>query len=142
MVGKLLMYVDDVLALGPTRIVERVLLQIKEQWSLSIKGILVRDNTQSEFAVDSLRFLGCTLELGQNNTVQLHQIEYIKERLQEQNREVSQGRVGLPESMEGNVGHAKDRSYPHYLTLPTFAFFGQGLKFNTTYHNLMDFHSF
>ena len=37
MVGKLLMYVDDVLALGPTKIVERVLVQIKEQWALSIK---------------------------------------------------------------------------------------------------------
>ena len=64
MVGKLLMYVDDVLALGPTKVVERVLLQIKEQWSLSIKGILVRDGIESEFKVDSLRFLGCTLELG------------------------------------------------------------------------------
>ena len=62
MVGKLLMYVDGVLALVPTKIVERVLLQIKEQWSLSIKGILVRDGATSEFKVGSLRFLGCTLE--------------------------------------------------------------------------------
>ena len=37
MIGKLLMYVDGVLALGPTKIVERVLLKIKEQWALSIK---------------------------------------------------------------------------------------------------------
>ena len=58
------MYVDDVLALGPTKTVERVLLRIKEQCSLSIKGILVRDGAVSEFKVESLRFLGCTLELG------------------------------------------------------------------------------
>ena len=72
MIGKLLMYVDDVLALGPTKTVERVLLRIKEQWSLSIKGILVRDGATPEFNVGSLRFLGCTLELGSDNHIHLH----------------------------------------------------------------------
>ena len=60
----MLLRVDDVLALAPTKIVERMLGEIKKQWSLDIKGILVRDGVTSEFKVDSLRFLGCTLELG------------------------------------------------------------------------------
>ena len=104
-------------ALGPTKIVERVLMQLKEQWPLSIKGILVRGGATSEFKVDSLRFLGCTLELGQDNHIRLHQIEYIKERLHERGREVNQGRVGLPENVEGTVEPVSDRTTPHYLEM-------------------------
>ena len=55
--------------------------------------------------------------IGGNNTIQLHQIEYIKERLQERGREVSQGRVGLPESMEGKVEPTTDRTDPQYLEM-------------------------
>ena len=108
------MHVDDVLALAPTRIVERTLNKIKENWSLEIKGILVRDGVDSEFKIDSLRFLGCTLEVGPTNTIRLHQIDYIKERLRERHREVNHARVGLPESMEGKVPHAEDRDDPIY----------------------------
>ena len=67
------MYVDGVLALAPTKIVERTLNKIKENWALEIKGILVRDGVESEFKTDSLRFLGCTLELGPANTIRRHQ---------------------------------------------------------------------
>ena len=42
-VGKLLMHVDDALAMFTTKTVGRLLLGIKEQWNLSINGILVRD---------------------------------------------------------------------------------------------------
>ena len=84
---------------------------------LSIKGILVRDDAISEFKVDSIRFLGCTLELGINHTIKLHQIDYIKERLHERGREINQGRVGLPESMEGKVVPVTERTTPHYLEM-------------------------
>ena len=53
--------------------------------------------------------------IGETNTIQLHQIEYIKERLQERGREVSQGRVGLPESMEGKVEPVKGITTVQYL---------------------------
>ena len=111
------MYVDDVLALGQTEIVERVLVDIQKKWSLSIKGLLVRDGAETTFKAESLRFLGCTLELGVNQKVKLHQIEYIKERLRDRHREMNQARVGLPESMEGKVEPAADRTTPHYLEM-------------------------
>ena len=75
-VVKLLMHADDVLALGPTKIVDMMMVQIKEQWSLSSKGILVRDRATSEFKVCYVRFLGCTLEVGPNNTVRLHPLSF------------------------------------------------------------------
>ena len=42
-IGKLLLYVDDAIALSTTRAVERMLTCIKDHWSLSIKGILIRE---------------------------------------------------------------------------------------------------
>ena len=75
----LLMYVGGLLAVGPTRIVERVLTDIQKQWKMSIKGILVRDGEKPDFKAESLRFLGCMLEVGPDNMIRLHQIEYIKE---------------------------------------------------------------
>ena len=80
---------------------------------MSIEGILVRDDAISEFKVDSIRCLGCALELGINTTIKLHQIDYIKERLHERGREINQGRVGLPESREGKVVPVTERTTPH-----------------------------
>ena len=61
--------------------------------------------------------MGCTLELGPDNHIRLHQIEYIKERLHERGREVNPGRVGLPENVEGKVEPVEDRTTKHYLDM-------------------------
>ena len=57
------------------------------------------------------------LELGMINTVKPHRIDYVKERLQERGYNASQGRVGLPECMEGKVEPAADRITKYYLEM-------------------------
>ena len=118
----MLMYVGDVLCVASTKNVDRVLEEIQKIWRMSIKRIIIRDGGETKYAVPSIeRFLGCTIEPGNNEEskpiIKLHQIGYIKEKLRERALDKTKGRCGLPESMEGKVEPAIDRATPEYLEM-------------------------
>ena len=67
---------------------------------MDIQGVLVRDHYKTEHEVSELRFLGITIELGEDNMILLHQKKYIQEKLAEHGLTVQSARVGLPETLE------------------------------------------
>ena len=114
------MYVDDVLCVADTKNVERMLEEIQNLWQMTITGILVRDGHEPRYSIPMIeRFLGCTIETGKSEEgkpiIKLHQIGYIKEKLKDRALDKTQGRCGLPDSMEGRVEPVTDRTTPEYL---------------------------
>lgn len=93
----MLVQVDGVLVIAPTRIVHIILAENHIKWKLPHNGILARPDAPAEFTTSNLRCLGCTVELGHDTTIRLHQICYSKEKLNDRGLDRTQGRVGLPE---------------------------------------------
>ena len=81
-IGYMLVYVDDTMAIGPAPLVEKVFEVYKSMWGVTVTGILVSDDGSTEFVAPEIRFLGCTIKR-KGTTHTLDQIAYIEERLLE-----------------------------------------------------------
>ena len=81
-IGFMLIYVDDAMAIGPTPLVETVFDMYKSMWDVKVTGILVADGATTVHTVPLIRFLGCSLRR-KGGIYTLDQIDYIEERLLE-----------------------------------------------------------
>ena len=77
-VGRLMVYVDDVLMTGTKEWVEATMAAIGEKWECKMAGILGISTT-------ALNFLGMTLELNKEGKVYMHQKKYILTKLRKRN---------------------------------------------------------
>ena len=77
-VGRMMVYVDDVLMTGTKEWVESTMAAIGEKWECKMAGILGTSTT-------ALNFLGMTLELNKEGKVYMHQKKYILTKLRKRN---------------------------------------------------------
>ena len=82
-VGRLMVYVDDVLMTGTKEWVEATMNAINEKWECNMSGIL-------GLTTNALNFLGVTLELNEEGKVCMHQKKYSLAKLNKRN--ILQGR--------------------------------------------------
>ena len=100
----ILVYVDDFLATGPRQVLQPLLMQLLHVWKGSNPDFLGREPGD----VDTLRFLGLDIELGeQGGTWLVHQQSYIHAFLQEMFGEYLKDRrtPGEPDSYSNKLDH-------------------------------------
>ena len=95
-VGRLMVYVDDVLISGPKEVVLATFQAFESQWECKISGIL------GETDVPSLNFLGMTIAL-MDGTLIIHQKDYILSKLRKMGILSGRGRQSLPDVSEGKT---------------------------------------
>ena len=103
-VAAILVYVDDFLAVGPRHVLQALLTQLLHVWKGSHPDFLGREPGD----VDTLRFLGLDIELGeQEGTWLVHQQSYIHAFLQEMFGEYLKDRrtPGEPDSYSSKPEH-------------------------------------
>ena len=103
-VAAILVYVDDFLAVGPRHVLQALLTQLLHVWKGSHPDFLGREPGD----VDTLRFLGLDIELGeQEGTWLVHQQSYIHAFLQEMFGEYLKDRrtPGEPDSYSNKSEH-------------------------------------
>ena len=103
-VAALLVYVDDFLAAGPREVLQPLLTQLLHVWKGSNPDFLGREPGD----VDTLRFLGLDIELGeQEGTWLVHQQSYIHAFLQEMFGDYLKDRrtPGEPDSYSNKPDH-------------------------------------
>ena len=61
-IGYMLVYVDDVMIVGPTILVEKVFDIYLTLWDVKVTGIMVADGAESQYATQEMRFLGCSIK--------------------------------------------------------------------------------
>ena len=115
-VGRFLVYVDDVIITGPTEIVVKVLELFEQIWDCKVSGIIARDDKKEVQdhveRVDKLNFLGMTLEK-KGEKLQLHQHQYILTKLRDRNLLEGHGKWNLPYTMEGKLA-PEDKKDPDF----------------------------
>ena len=83
--------------MAPTTIIQNALAAIHEHWKMTITGIIQRDDTSPDKPVAGINILGCRVSLGVNETINLDQIGYIREKLHERGYEGAHGKTSLPD---------------------------------------------
>ena len=84
LVGYFMIYVDDVLIVGPREWVQTTITAFRKQWECKVSGIISNPSVgapKGEDVVDSLHFLGLVLEY-QDECMVVHQTQYIVAKLQ------------------------------------------------------------
>ena len=92
------MYVDDVLVTASTEVIHAAMRAFKEEWECKIVGVIPKDETLSEYKVDSLVFLSISIE-PIDGGLKLHQHEYLRDRIIA--RRIMRTRSNSPEIKEG-----------------------------------------
>ena len=100
LVGLMLLYVDDIFMMAPTTVIQNALAAIQECWKMTITGIIQRDDTVPNKPVAEINILGCRVSLGMNDTINLDQIGYIRDKLHERGFEGSHGKTSLPDVIQ------------------------------------------
>ena len=83
-VGYFMIFVDDVLIVGPNEWVQATIAAFRKQWECKVSGIISNPSLgtpQDEDVVESLHFLGLVLEY-QEECMVVHQTQYIEAKLQ------------------------------------------------------------
>ena len=106
-VGRFLVYVDDVIITGATEIVVKVTELIQNLWDCKISGIIPGCDSDEEYTdqierVKKLNFLGMTLEKIKKK-LYLHQHQYILTKLRDRNLLEGHGKHNLPMAQEGRL---------------------------------------
>ena len=109
-VGRLMVYVDDVLTTGTKEWVDATMNAINEKWECKMAGVLGVTTT-------ALNFLGVTLELNEDGKVIMHQKKYILSKLNKRGLLQGKGKWTLPVMDEGKSLPVlvKDRTYHKML---------------------------
>ena len=109
-VGRLTVYVDDVLMTGTKEWADATMKAIGEKWECKMEGIL-------GLTTDALNFLGVTLELNKDGKVCMHQKKYILSKLNKRNIPQGRGTWALPAMKEGKTFPVpvKDKKYYEML---------------------------
>ena len=103
LVGLMLLYVDDIFMMAHTTTIQSALTAIQEHWKMTITVIIQRDDTVPEKPVSEINILGCRVTLGTNDTINLDQIGYIREKLHERGYEGAHGKTSLPEVIQARL---------------------------------------
>ena len=106
-VGRFLVYVDDVIITGATEIVVKVTELIQNLWDCKISGIIPGCDSDEEYTdqierVKKLNFLGMTLEKIKKQLYR-HQHQYILTKLRDRNLLEGHGKHNLPMAQEGRL---------------------------------------
>ena len=110
-----MVYVDDVLLVGPRDWVRATITAIQGQWECKVNGIL--SNPEWKFptdvdVVDSPHFLGVVLEY-QDGCLVVHQTKYIVAKLQKRGLLTGTSKASLPQIQQGRVA-PEDRNSVEY----------------------------
>jgi len=114
-VGYFLIYVDDVLIVGPRLWLNGTIEAFQEKWECKVSGIISNPKLQipgDERIVESLHFLGLVLEY-QEECLVVHQTQYIVARLQKRGLLKGTCRMTLPQVAEGKLA-PEDRNTQEY----------------------------
>ena len=113
----MLLYVDDIFMMAPTTVIQNALAAIQECWKMTITGIIQRDDTVPDKPVAEINILGCRVSLGMNDTINLDQIGYIREKLCERGYEGSHGKTSLPDVIQQRLVPTpkEERQTPEFL---------------------------
>ena len=114
-VGYFMVYVDDVLIVGPREWVQATITTFRKQWECKVSGIISNPGLgtpKDEDMVDSLHFLGLVLEY-QEECMVAHQTQYIVSKLQKRGLLQGMSKASLPQVPEGKLA-PEDKNKEEY----------------------------
>ena len=97
--GMMLLYVDDIFMLAPTKTIQPTLTAIQNKWKMTITGIITRDGVTPEKPVTEINVLGCRVTAGEGGTIKLDQHGYIQEKLRDRDYSGTFGKTSLPDDI-------------------------------------------
>jgi len=118
-VGYFMIYVDDVLIVGPRLWVTGTIDAFKDKWECKVSGIIsnpILEVPVDEDVVESLHFLGLVLEY-QEGCLVVHQTQYVVAKLQKRGLLQGTCRMSLPQVPEGKLAPEDKNTEDYALAL-------------------------
>ena len=97
--GMMLLYVDDIFMLAPTKTIQSTLTAIQNKWKMTITGIITRDGVTPEKPVTEINVLGCRVTAGEDDAIKLDQHGYIQVQLRDRDYNGTFGKTSLPDTI-------------------------------------------
>ena len=111
-VARFLVYVDDIVISGPVKWVRAVMNMVQTLWPVKVTGIMSTTSEQDTLFVNKMNFLGITIEMTEDGTLEMHQHQYLVTKLRDRNMLAGTGKTTLPMPCEGKlVPEIKDKSF-------------------------------
>ena len=114
-VARFLVYVDDVVISGPIKWVRAVMNMVQTLWPVKVTGIMSKTPDKGlpeTLFVNKMNFLGITIEMSEDGTLEMHQHQYLVTKLRDRNMLAGKGKNTLPMPCEGKlVPEIKDKSF-------------------------------